>query len=103
MNTLDFSKFRFIAGVRVEGTNLDTLSWQDGCTDPDPAICPTIIQPGQNFIGGGGYVKKLSSPSLPVALSKKTHIPLVFSRGVSPPKPPDVSPAFFITPAQGGK
>jgi len=103
MNTIDFSKFRFIVGVRVEGTNLDTLSWQDGCTDPDPAICPTIIQPGQNFIGGGDYVKVLPSASLRYALTNNTDFRLVYSRGLSRPNPQDVAQAFSITPAQGGK
>jgi TonB-dependent receptor len=100
MNTIDFSKFRFIAGVRVEGTNLDTLSWQDGCTDP--TVCPTIIQPGQNFKGGGDYVKVLPSASLRYALTNNTDIRLAYSRGLSRPNPQDVAQSFSITPAQGG-
>jgi TonB-dependent receptor len=100
MNTIDFSKFRFIAGVRVEGTNLDTLSWQDGCTDP--AACPTIIQPGQNFKGGGDYVTVLPSGSLRYALTNNSDIRLAYSRGLSRPNPQDVAQAFSITPAQGG-
>ena len=102
MNTLDFSKFRFIAGVRVEGTNLNTLSWQDGCTDPDPAICPTQIQPGQNFKGGGDYIRVLPSASLRYALTNNTDFRLAYSRGLSRPNPQDVAQAFSITPAQGG-
>jgi len=103
MNTLDFSKFRFIAGVRVEGTNLDTLSWQNGCTDPDPAICPTIIQPGQNLKGGGDYIKVLPSASLRYALTNNTDFRLVYSRGLSRPNPQDIAQSFSITtPAQGG-
>jgi TonB-dependent receptor len=103
MNTIDFSKFRFIAGVRVEGTNLDTLSWQNGCTDPDPTICPTIIQPGQNLKGGGDYIKVLPSASLRYALTNNTDFRVVFSRGLSRPNPQDIAQAFSIsTPAQGG-
>ena len=59
MNTIDFGKFRFIAGVRVEGTNLNTLTWQNGCTDP--TVCPTIVQPGQNLKAGGDYINVLPS------------------------------------------
>ena len=100
MNTIDFSKFRLIAGVRVEGTNLDTLSWQGGCTDP--TTCPTIIQPGQNLKGGGDYIKVLPSASLRYALTSNTDFRLVYSRGFSRPNPQDIAQAFSITPAQGG-
>lgn len=101
MNTIDFKKFRFIAGVRVEGTNLSTLSWQDGCTDP--TTCPTIVQPGQNFKGGGDYVQVLPSASLRYALTSNDDFRLVYSRGLSRPNPQDIAQAFSITPAQGGK
>jgi TonB-dependent receptor len=103
MNTLDFSKFRFIAGVRLEGTNLSTLSWQDGCTDPDPATCPTIIQPGFNFKGGGDYIKVLPSASLRYALTGNDDFRFVYSRGLSRPNPQDIAQGFSIgAPAQGG-
>ena len=101
MNTIDFSKFRFIAGVRVEGTNLNTLSWQSGCTDP--TICPTIVQPGQNLKVGGDYINVLPSGSLRYALTSNSDFRLVYSRGLSRPNPQDIAQAFSITPAQGGK
>ena len=66
MNTIDFSKFRFIAGLRVEGTNLNTVGWQNGCTDP--TVCTTIVQPGQNLKAGGDYINVLPSGSLRYAL-----------------------------------
>jgi TonB-dependent receptor len=100
MNTVDFSKFRFILGVRIEGTNLDTLSWQDGCTDP--STCATIIEPGFNLKGGGDYIKVLPSASLRYALTSNTNFRLVYSRGLSRPNPTDIAQAFSITPAQGG-
>jgi len=103
MNTIDFSKFRFIAGVRVEGTNLNALSWQNGCTDPDPTICPTIIQPSQNLKAGGDYITVLPSASLRYALTSNTNFRLVYSRGLSRPNPQDIAQSFSITPAQGGK
>jgi TonB-dependent receptor len=101
MNTFDFSKFRFIAGVRVEGTNLNTLSWQDGCTDP--TTCTTIIQPGFNFKAGGDYIKVLPSASLRYALTNNDDFRLVYSRGLSRPNPQDIAQEFSITLAQGGK
>jgi len=90
MNTIDFSKFRFIAGVRVEGTNLDTLGW-DSQTNT------------QTFKGGGDYIKVLPSASLRYALTSNDNLRLVYSRGLSRPNPQDVAQAFSITPAQGGK
>ncbi len=101
MNTLDFNKFRFIAGVRVEGTNLRTISWQDGCTDPDPTICPQQIQPGFNFKAGGDYIKVLPSASLRYALTDNTNFRLVYSRAFSRPDPQDIAQAVSITNAAG--
>jgi TonB-dependent receptor len=91
MNTLDFSKFRFVAGVRVEGTNLDTLSFDNQAN--------TL-----SFKGGGDYVKVLPSASLRYALTGNDDFRLVYSRGMSRPNPQDVAQAFSITaPAGGGK
>ena len=101
MNTIDFGKFRFIAGVRVEGTNLNTLTWQSGCTDP--TVCPTIVQPGQNLKIGGDYINMLPSGSLRYALNSNSDFRLVYSRALSRPDPQDIAQAFSITPAQGGR
>ena len=102
MNTINFSKFRLVAGVRVEGTNLNTVSWQNGCTDP--TVCPTIIQPGQNLKAAGSYVFVLPSASLRYALTSNSDFRLVYSRGLSRPDPQDIAQSFSITaPAGGGK
>ncbi len=90
MNTIDFSKFRLVAGVRVEGTNLNTLGW-DSQTNT------------QTIKGGGDYVQVLPSASLRYALTSNSDFRLVYSRGLSRPNPQDVAQAFSITPAQGGK
>jgi TonB-dependent receptor len=100
MNTVDFNKFRFVAGLRVEGTNLTTHTWQNGCTDP--TVCPTIIQPGQNLRLGGDYIQVLPSGSLRYAVTNNDNFRLVFSRGLSRPNPQDIAQAFSITPAAGG-
>jgi TonB-dependent receptor len=91
MNTLDFSKFRFIAGVRVEGTNLDTLTWDNQAN--------TL-----SIKAGGDYVKVLPSASLRYALTSNDDFRLVFSRGMSRPDPQDIAQSFSISaPAGGGK
>ena len=91
MNTIDFSKFRFIAGVRVEGTNLDTLTWDNQAN--------TL-----SIKAGGDYVKVLPSASLRYALTSNDNFRLVFSRGMSRPDAQDVAQSFSITaPAGGGK
>jgi len=90
MNTIDFSKFRLVAGVRVEGTNLDTLGWDDQTN-------------AQTLKGGGDYTKVLPSASLRYALTSSDDFRLVYSRGLSRPNPQDIAQAFSITPAQGGK
>lgn len=99
MNTFDFDKFRVIAGVRIEGTSLDTLSWQNGCTDP--TMCPTIIQPGFNFKAGGSYVKVLPSASVRYALTSNTNFRLVYSRAFSRPNPSDIAQAVSVVNASG--
>jgi TonB-dependent receptor len=91
MNTFDFNKFRFIAGVRVEGTNLDTLSFDNQAN--------TL-----SIKAGGDYVKVLPSASVRYALTGNDDFRLVYSRGMSRPNPQDVAQSFSITaPAGGGK
>src|SRR5882672_8868644 len=88
MNTIDLSsKLRFIAGVRFEGTNLDTAT-------------PTFDDSG-NFIGltkaNGSYVKVLPSASLRYALTNNTNLRLVYGRGLSRPDPQDIAQAVSFS------
>ena len=85
MNTIDFNKIRLVAGVRFEGTNLDTSA-------PD-------VDPDGNFLGttskfNGSYVKVLPSASLRFALKSDTNLRLVYSRGFSRPDPQDIAQAL---------
>lgn len=89
MNTLDFSKFRLIAGVRVEGTSLDTLSWDSNVNT-------------FTYKAGGDYTKVLPSASLRYALTNSTGFRLVYSRALSRPNPTDVAQSFSVSNAQGG-
>ena len=84
MNTIDFNKVRLVAGVRFEGTNLDTAA-------PD-------VDPNGQFLGtisksSGSYVKVLPSASLRFALTNDTNLRLVYSRGLSRPNPQDIAQA----------
>jgi TonB-dependent receptor len=91
MNTMDFSKFRFVAGLRVEGTNLDALTWDNQAN--------TL-----SIKAGGDYIRVLPSASLRYALTSNDDFRLVFSRGMSRPDPQDIAQSFSITaPAGGGK
>jgi TonB-dependent receptor len=86
MNTIDFNKIRLVAGVRFEGTNLDTVT-------------PTFDANG-NFIGNlklnGSYVKVLPSASIRYALKNNTNLRLVYSRGFSRPDPQDIAQAVSV-------
>jgi len=86
MNTIDFNKIRLVAGVRFEGTNLDTVT-------------PTFDANG-NFIGNlklnGSYVKVLPSGSIRYALRSNTNLRLVYSRGFSRPDPQDIAQAVSL-------
>ena len=81
MNTIDFNKIRLVAGVRFEGTNLDTAA-------------PSFDADG-NFVGlfksSGSYVKVLPSASIRYALRHDTNLRLVYSRGLSRPDPQDIA------------
>ncbi len=88
MNTIDFSKIRLVAGVRFEGTNLDTKT-------------PLLDQNGNvigSFNAGGSYVKVLPSASLRYAVTSSTNLRLVYSRGLSRPDPQDIAQAIVSTP-----
>jgi TonB-dependent receptor len=89
MNTLDISsRWRLIAGVRFENTNLDTLTFQtNGATSTS------------NFVSASGsYLKILPSASLRYALTSNNNIRLIYSRGLARPDPQDIAQAGSFTP-----
>jgi len=84
MNTIDLnSRLRLIAGVRFEGTNLDTSA-------------PSFDDQG-NFAGltkaNGSYLKVLPSASLRVVLDSNTNLRLIYGRGLSRPDPQNIAQA----------
>jgi TonB-dependent receptor len=85
MNTLDLnSRFRIVAGVRFEGTNLKTVSF-DTTTN-------TLTD-----IAKGAYLRVLPSASLRIALNNNTNLRLVYGRGLSRPDPQDIAQAVTFT------
>jgi TonB-dependent receptor len=88
MNTIDLnSRIRFVAGVRFEGTNLDSSG-------------PTFDTNG-NFIGdtksNGSYLKVLPSASVRLGVAKDTDVRFVYGRGLSRPNPSDIAQAVTFT------
>jgi TonB-dependent receptor len=85
MNTVDLSsRFRLVAGVRFEGTNLKTISF-DTTTN-------TLTD-----VAKGSYLKVLPSASLRIALDSNTNLRLVYGRGLSRPDPQDIAQAVTFT------
>src|SRR5712675_2346713 len=85
MNTFDFSsRVRVVAGVRFEGTQLDTVSFDETAgTLSDRA--------------SGSYVKILPSAALRYAFTPNTNLRLVYSRGLSRPDPQDIAQSVTFT------
>ena len=87
MNTFNFTgHIRLVAGVRIEGTNLDTNTFQ------------TVTDSSGNTTSGfvrrsGSYVNVLPSASLRFALTNNTNLRLVYSRGLARPNPQDMAQA----------
>jgi len=104
MNTLDISsRWRLVAGVRFEGTNLDTSSFQtvSNCSVAVPAngTCPPqdVLPPTSGFVkANGSYVKVLPSASLRYALTSNTNLRVAYARGLSRPNPQDIAQAQTI-------
>jgi TonB-dependent receptor len=86
MNTIDFNKIRLVAGVRFEGTNLDTVT---------PTFDPNGVFLGNTKLNGS-YTKALPSASLRFALKSDTNLRLVYSRGFSRPDPQEIAQAISL-------
>jgi TonB-dependent receptor len=85
MNTLDLSsRVRIVAGVRFEGTDLTTFSFDN--------------QSGSlSDKANGSYVKVLPSASLRYAFNSSTNLRLVYGRGLSRPDPQDIAQSVTFT------
>ena len=85
MNTVDFStRARLVAGVRVENTDLTTISFDTKAnTLSDKA--------------NGSYLNVLPSVSLRYAFTPDTNIRLAYSRGLARPDPQDIAQSVTFT------
>jgi TonB-dependent receptor len=89
MNTLDISsRWRLVAGVRFEGTNLDTSTFQNNAGTGAAAFLQS----------NGSYVNILPSASLRYAINGNTNLRLVYGRGLSRPDPQDIAQAGTVDP-----
>jgi TonB-dependent receptor len=101
MNTLDIStRWRLVAGVRFEGTNLDTSSFQTVTTCSGTVTssgCSGTTTTTSGFVPArGSYLKVLPSASLRYALTSNTNLRLAYGRGLSRPDPQDIAQAMTI-------
>jgi TonB-dependent receptor len=85
MNTVDFStRARLLAGVRVEHTDLTTLSF-------DTTANTLSVK------ANGSYLSVLPSVSLRYAFTTDTNVRLAYSRGLSRPDPQDIAQSVTFT------
>jgi TonB-dependent receptor len=87
MNTIDLGRFRLVTGLRIEGTVLDTYTFQANAN---------ATAPGGFIPAVGSYVEFLPSVSLRYALTPNSALRLVYSRGLSRPDPQDIAEATSI-------
>jgi TonB-dependent receptor len=85
MDSIDFSRFRVVGGVRFEGTQDDTASF-----DPNTG--------GLTLRGHGSYIDVLPSVSLRMRLDSRSNSALrfVYARGLSRPDPMFLTTATSI-------
>jgi TonB-dependent receptor len=83
MNTLDFSRFRLIAGLRIEGTNESSSSFNisTGTFGRNP---------------DSSYVSPLPSASIRMRLDNSSDVKFVYSRALARPDPAFLAGAFQI-------
>ncbi len=92
MNSLDFSRFRVVAGVRFEGTQDNTVSCNCGLDPNQPAAGPLSAK------GQGSYIDVLPSVSLRIRLDSQDNsaLRLVYARGLSRPDPQFLTTATSV-------
>jgi TonB-dependent receptor len=84
MNTFDLSsRARLIAGVRIEQTHLDTLSFNANTGHED-------------FTAGGDYTDVLPSASFKFAATPNTTLRFAYSRALSRPDPQDITKSVGV-------
>ena len=103
MDTLDISsRWRLVAGVRFEGTNLNTSTFQSNTVCTGTVTSSGCSVPTTTFSGfvpsTGSYLNILPSASLRYAITSNTNLRLAYGRGLSRPDPQDIAQAGSIDP-----
>jgi outer membrane receptor protein involved in Fe transport len=89
MNTFDFSRFRLIAGLRIEGTQDNTVSFDT--TDLTAGPNGTLSKKGS-----GSYVNYLPSATLRIRVDNSSDFKLVYSRALNRPDPQLLTSSFSV-------
>jgi TonB-dependent receptor len=87
MNTIDFSRFTLVAGVRFEGTQFHSASVNSTTVNPCSGLC---------VLASGSYIDVLPSASLRMRLDSNSGIRLVYGRGLSRPLPQQLTTAVSL-------
>jgi TonB-dependent receptor len=87
MNTMDFGRLHVVAGIRFEGTQMDTLGYNVTLFPAGSTNCPTSTGCGTPVpvTNNPSYIDPLPSVSLRYALSNDSGLRLVYGRGISRP------------------
>jgi outer membrane receptor protein involved in Fe transport len=87
MNTMDFGHLHIVAGVRFEGTQMNTLGYNVTLYPAGSSNCPTTTGCGAPVPvnNNPSYVNILPSASFRWALDNQSGLRLVYARGVSRP------------------
>jgi TonB-dependent receptor len=86
MDTIDISRFRIIAGLRIEGTDDRTFSF-----DGSPGGTGVL-----SIKGGGTYVTYLPSVTMRMRLDNSSNLRFVYSRALNRPDPSVLTQSFTI-------
>ncbi|HSY63335.1 MAG TPA: TonB-dependent receptor [Terriglobales bacterium] len=85
MNTIDFSRFTFAVGLRIEGTQFYSAAVNTTTVNPCVGLCVKA---------GGDYIDALPSASLRYRLDNNSGIRFVYSRALSRPLPQQLTTAI---------
>jgi TonB-dependent receptor len=85
MNTIDFSRFTLVTGVRFEGTQFNSASVNTTTVNPCNGLC---------VLAEGSYIDVLPSAALRMRLDSNSGLRFVYSRGLSRPLPQQLTTAI---------
>ena len=94
MNTMDFGRLHVMAGVRFEGTQMNTLGYNVTLYAAGSSLCATGSGCGVPVAvnNNPSYVNVLPSVSLRYSFDQQSALRLVYGRGVSRPDPNQLVP-----------